>query len=153
MQKLKISVHTPQHNKAPFIVFSPSLLVHLLFPIVSVCSFHTILTGKMIPTIILISPYYNLYDIVVVQSLSHVRFFVIPWIAACQASLSFTISYSLFKLVPIELVIPPNHLICLHLLFLPSIFPSIRVFSSESALFIRWPKYWILTVTISFSKG
>ena len=72
---------------------------------------------------------------VVVQSLSHVRFFVTPWTAARQASLSFTISLSLLKSMPIWLVLPSDHLIlCCPLLLLPSIFPSIRVFSNESAL-------------------
>ena len=78
----------------------------------------------------------------VVQSLSHVGLLVTPWTAAHQASLSFTISQSLLKLMSIESVMPSNHLIlCLPLLLLPSIFPSIRVFSNESALCIRWPKY------------
>ena len=79
---------------------------------------------------------------VAVQSLSCVRLFVTPWTAACQASLAFTVSWSLLKLTSIELVMPSNHLIlsCPHLL--PSIFPSIKVFSNESALRIRWPKYW-----------
>ena len=77
-----------------------------------------------------------------VQSLSHVRLFATPWIAACLASLSITNSRSLPKLVYIELVMPSNHLIfCRPLLLLPSIFPSIRVFSNESVLRIRWPKY------------
>ena len=66
-----------------------------------------------------------------------------PWIAACQAPLSFTISQSLFELMSIDSVMPSNHLIlCCPLLLLPSIFPSIRVFSNESVLCIRWPKYW-----------
>ena len=78
-----------------------------------------------------------------VQSLSHVWLFVAPWTAARQASLSIAISRSLLKLVPVESVMPSNHLILCHpLLLLPSIFPSIRVFSSESVLHIRWPKYW-----------
>ena len=78
-----------------------------------------------------------------VQSLSHVRPFATPWIAPCQASLSITNTQSLLKLMPIELVMPSNHLIhyCPFLL-LPSIFPSIRAFSNESLLHIRWPKYW-----------
>ena len=72
-----------------------------------------------------------------------------PWTAACQASLSFTISQSLLKLVSIELVIPSNHLILCHpLLLLPSIFPSIRVSSNELALRIRWPKYWSFSFSI-----
>ena len=78
-----------------------------------------------------------------VQSLSHVQLFVTPWTAACQASLSFTVSQSLLKLMSIKLVISYNHLILCHpLLLLPLIFPSIMFFSSESTLCIRWPKYW-----------
>ena len=72
-----------------------------------------------------------------------------PWTAACQAFLSFTISQSLLKLMSIESVMPSNQLILCHpLLLLPSIFPSIRVFSSESALCIRWPKYWSFSFSI-----
>ena len=75
--------------------------------------------------------------------LGHVWLFATPWIAACQASLSFTISWSLIKLMSIVSVMPSNHLILRGPLFLlPSIFPSIRVFSNESALHFRWPKYW-----------
>ena len=78
-----------------------------------------------------------------VQLLSPVRLFVTPWTAACQASLSITNSRSLLKLMSIELVMPSNHLILCHPLLLPpSIFPSIRVFSNESVLHMRWPKYW-----------
>ena len=78
-----------------------------------------------------------------VQSLSHVRLFVTPWTAACQASLSISNSWNLFKFMSIDSVMPSNHLILCHLLLLlPSIFPSIRVFSDESVLGIRWPKYW-----------
>ena len=80
-----------------------------------------------------------------VQSPSHVQFFVTPWTAACQASLSITNSQSLLKLMSIESVMPSNHLIlCPHLLLLPSIFPSIRVFSNESALCIRWKSIGVL---------
>src|SRR5574342_143113 len=78
-----------------------------------------------------------------VQSLSHVQLFVTPWTAAHQASLFITNSWSLLKLMFIESVMPSNHLIFCHPLLLPpSIFPSIRVFSNESILHIRWPKYW-----------
>ena len=78
----------------------------------------------------------------IIQSLSHVQFFVTPWTAACQASLSITNSRRLLKLMSIELVMPSNHLIlCRPLLLLPSGFANIRVFSNESALSIRWPKY------------
>ena len=73
------------------------------------------------------------------------------WSAACQASLSFTVSWSLLKFVSIELMIQPSHPL-LPLLFFPSIFPSIRVFSNESALHIRWPKYWSFSFSISPSK-
>ena len=86
--------------------------------------------------------------LVVVQSLSRFRLFVIPWTAARQASLSFTISRSLLKLMSIESVMPFNHLILCHPLLLPSIFSSIRVFSIESVLRIRWPKYWIFSYII-----
>ena len=85
-----------------------------------------------------------------VQSLSRVWLFATPWTAACQTSLSITNSWSLPKLMSIELVIPSNHLILYHPLRLPpSIFPSIRVFSKESALRIRCPKYWSFSFSIS----
>ena len=85
-----------------------------------------------------------------VQLLSCVRLFVTPWTATRQASLSIINSRNLPKLIPIESVIPSNHLIlCRPLLLLPSIFPSIRVFSNESALRIRWPKYWSFSFNIS----
>ena len=88
--------------------------------------------------------------IVVVHLLSHAQFFVTPWSAAYQASLSFIIFQSLFKLIFIESVMSSNHLIlCCTLLLLPSIFPSIRVFSKESALYIIWPKYWSFSFSIS----
>ena len=87
-------------------------------------------------------------DVVVVQSLTHVRLFVTSCTAACQASLSFTISWSLLKLMSIESVIPSNHLIRCCPLLLPSVFPSIRVFSNELALRIRWPNYWSFSCNI-----
>ena len=88
-----------------------------------------------------------------VQSLSRVQLFVTPWTTAHQVSLSFTISQSLLKLMFIESVKPSNHLILCHpLLLLPSIFPSIRVFPNESALHIRWPKYWSFSFNISPSS-
>ena len=84
------------------------------------------------------------------QLLSRVRLFATPWTPARQASLSITNSWSLLKLMSIKSVIPSNHLILCHpLLLLPSIFPSIRVFSSETALCIRWPKYWSFSFNIS----
>ena len=88
-----------------------------------------------------------------VQSLSRVQLFVTPWTAACQASLSITNSWSLHKLLSIESVMPSKHLILCHpLLLLPSIFSSISVFSNESVLHIRWPKYWSFSFTISPSS-
>ena len=91
--------------------------------------------------------------IVVVQLLSCLWLFVAPWIAALQAALSFIISWSLCKLMSIESMIPSNHLIlCRPLLLLPSIFLSNRVFSNESALCIRWPKYWSFSFSISLSS-
>ena len=88
-----------------------------------------------------------------VQLLSHVRLFATPWTSACQASLSITNSQSLLKLMSIEWVMPSNHLIlCRPHLLLPSTFPSIRVFSEESVLCIRWPKYWSFSFSISPSS-
>ena len=87
-----------------------------------------------------------------VQSLSHVQLFAIPWTAARQASLSITNSQSLLKPMSIVSVMPSNHLILCRPLILPSIFPSIRVFSNESALCIRWPKYWSFSFNISASN-
>ena len=89
----------------------------------------------------------------VVQLLSHVQLFAIPWTATRQASLCFTISQSFLKLPSIESVMPSNHLIlCSPLLLLPSIFPSIRVLSNELALRIKWPKYWSFILSISPSN-
>ena len=88
-----------------------------------------------------------------VQSLSCVWLFATLWTAACQASLSITNSWSLLKLMSIKSVMPSNHLILCHpLLLLPSIFPSIRIFSYESVLRIRWPKYWSFSFSISLSN-
>ena len=86
------------------------------------------------------------------QPLSHVRLLATPLSAACQASLSITNSRSLLKLMSIELAMPSNHLILCHPLLLPSIFPSIMMFSNESVLHIRWPKYWSFTLNISPSN-
>ena len=88
-----------------------------------------------------------------VQFLSHVQLIATLWTAACQASLSITNSCSLLKLTSIELVMQSNHLILCHpLLLQPSVFPSIRVFSNESFLHIRWPKYWSFSFSISRSN-
>ena len=88
-----------------------------------------------------------------IQFLSHVRLFVTPWTEAHQASLYNTNSRSLLKLMSIKLMMPSNHLILCHpLLLLPSIFPSIRIFSNDLVLHIRWPKYWSFSFSISPSK-
>ena len=93
------------------------------------------------------------YQFSSVQSLSRVRLFATPGIAACQASLSVTNSQSSLKLMSIELVMPSSHLIlCRPLLLLPPIPPSIRVFSNESTLHIRWPQYWSFSLSISPSN-
>ena len=95
----------------------------------------------------------SLWNFSSVQSLSHVRLFATPWIAARQASLSITNSQSLLKLMPIEPVMPSSHLIlCRPLLLLPPVPPSIRVFSTESTLHMRWPKYWSFSFSISPSN-
>ena len=97
---------------------------------------HTSRIYNLIPDI-------HIYVVVVVQLLSRVWLFATPLTVVLQAFLSFTVSWSLLNLMSIELMIPSNHLIlCCPLLLLPSIFPSIRVFSNELALCIRWPKYW-----------
>ena len=92
------------------------------------------------------------FVVVIVQSLSHVLLFVTPWTAPCQASLSFTISWNLLKLMSIESVMPSSHLILCHPILLPSVFPNFRIFFNELALYIRWPKYWSFSFSISLSN-
>ena len=100
-----------------------------------------------------IFPFPFKYQFSSVQSFSSVQLFVTPWTAACQASMSITNSWNLPKPMSIESMMPSNHLIlCRPLPLLPSIFPSIRVFSNESALLIRWPKYWSFSFNISPSN-
>ena len=104
---------------------------------------------ESIPLLLYRLDVYDSIDSVLVKLLSHVRLFETPWTAACQVSLSLTVSRSLLKLMS-KSVMPSNHLILCHpLLFLPSIFPSIRVFSNESPLPIRWLKYWSFSFSIS----
>ena len=108
-------------------------------------SLHTFRIGALIMSCC----YCCLVRFVVAQLLSHVQLFAIPRTAAGQTYLSFTTSQSLLKLISIESVIPPNQLIFFHpLLLLPSVFPSISVFSSELSLHIRWPKYWSVSFSI-----
>ena len=96
---------------------------------------------------------YSILDVSSVQSLSRVQLFATQWTAALQASLSITNSWSLLQLLSIELVMPSNHLILCHSLLLPpSVFCSIRIFSNESVLHIRWPKYWSFSISISPSN-
>ena len=114
------------------------------------CVFHFYLTTKRT-----FWPTQQFHWSISVQQLSHVRLFVTPWTAACQASLSITNSQSLLKPMSLESGMPSNHLIlCRPLLLPPSIYPSIRVFSNESVFFfyVRWPKYWSFSFSISPSK-
>ena len=115
--------------------------------IVHICCSHPLGSPKGFRDSVPMDPY------VVVQSLNHVRLLATPWTAARQASLSTTNSWSLLKLMSTELVMPSNHLILSYpLLLLPSISPSIRVFSNESVLHIRWPNYWSFSFSISPSN-
>ena len=94
-----------------------------------------------------------MWGLAIVQSVSRVQLLATPWTAACHTSLSFSISQNLLRLMSIESVIPSNHLIPYQsLLLLPSVFPSIRIFSNESTLCIRWPKYWSSSFIISLSN-
>ena len=116
------------------------------------CYFPCILTSDILYTTqeIILSFFHQFSSL---ESLSHVQLFANPWTAARQDFLSNTNSQSLLKLMSIESVMPSNHLIlCSPLLLLPSIFPSIRVFSNESALPIRWPKYWSFSFNITPSN-
>ena len=124
------------------------------YHIVCVCVYTSSATSWLCSKCAMIAQkYLSFLNCVVVQSLSHVRLFATPWTAARQASLSFNISWSLLKFMSIKSVMPANLLILCHpLLLLPSVFPSIKVFSNESVLHIRWPKYWSLSFNISPSN-
>ena len=122
--------------------------LHSLYLLLRKTCFLLSLHMKMFPLLLLVA------FVVIVQLLSHVWLFPTPWTAALQAPLSFTISQSLLKLMPIESVMLSNYLILCHfLLLLLSVFPSIKVFSTESALHIMWPKYWSFSFSISPSNG
>ena len=132
----------------------PGSSVHRIFPGKNTgVGSHSLLQWSSHSGIELGSPAIQVVQFSSVQSLGHVRLFATPWTTALQVSLSITNSQSLLKVMSIESVMPSNHLILRHpLLLLPSIFPSIRVFSNESALHIRWPKYWSCNFNISPSN-
>ena len=140
------SIHTHSLNSCPSHQQAPSMQAICVFFLCCGCCYRKVCVFHLISHV-------QFAIVVVVQSLNNVQLFVTPWTAVCQASMSFTISWSLLKLMSIELVMPSNHLIlCCPLLLLPSIFPSIRVFSNESVLHIRWPKYWSFNISISPSN-
>ena len=114
--------------------------------------FYALILSKDYSHIELVHLYSLLYSIISVQSLSHVQLFATPWITAHQASLSITNSRSSLKLMSIEAVMPSSHLILCRPLLPPPIPPSIRVFSNESTLRVRWPKYWSFSFSISPSN-
>ena len=132
----------------------PGSSVHRIFPGKNTgVGSHSLLQWSSHSGIELGSPAIQVVQFSSVQSLGHVRLFATPWTTALQVSLSITNSQSLLKVMSIESVMPSNHLILRHpLLLLPPIFPSIRVFSNESALPIRWPKYWSCNFNISPSN-
>ena len=138
---------------------SPRILEWVAYPFSSESSQPRNRTGVsciagrfFLPTEVWGKPFYC-YQFSSVQSLSRVQLFVTPWTATCQAFMCITNTRSLLKLMSIESVMPSNHLIfCRPLHLLPSIFPSIRVFSNKSALCIRWPKYWSFSFNISPSN-
>ena len=134
------------HGKISFCVYLYQIIALYTLPVLQFCQLYPIkaevkkflLQGLLQRLLLLSFSHFSS-----VQSLSHVRLFATPWIAAREASLSVTNSRTLLKLMSIESVVPSSHLIlCRPLLLLPPIPPSIRVFSNESALCMRWPKYW-----------
>ena len=141
----------PFYKHTHIFLIIPYLASSAIHPNIYVFSLYIILSLQ--DNVLLIDSYYLIFQFTGVQSLSRVRLFATPWTAAPQASLSITNSQSLCKLMSIESVMPSNHLIlCPSLLLLPSIFLNIRVFSNESALRIRWPKYWSFSFNISPSN-
>ena len=128
-----MSLIPPHHKRSYF-------QSHTLFCLMAISKFTLVL-----------NPNIFLFELVYVLFNGSVRLFATPWTAAHQASLSFTISWSLLKLMSIELVMPSNRLILCHSL-LPSVFPYIKVFSSESALHIKWPKYWSFSIRPEYSE-
>ena len=150
------SIHPPSHPSIlPVIHSSTWSSTHPSSQSCTFPSFHSFIHFHIhLPTHPSTPPFFIIHpSFCLVQSLSHIQLFATPWTAAHQASLSITNSQSSLKLMSIESVMPSNHLIlCRPLLLLPSVFPSIRVFSNESALHIRWPKYWSFSFSISPSN-
>ena len=132
------------YSTGVFLYLSTSLSPFVLYP--------EVISTPSAPSQILPTVYPASVQFSTVQLLSCVPLFVTPWTAAHQASLSITNSWRLLKLMSIESVMPSSHLILCRPLLLSSIFPSIRVFSNESVLLIRWPKYWSLSFSISPSN-
>ena len=143
IEKERQKPHIGTHHKLDAQKEMTVMVAFLVYPRLS-CFFQLeILEGEHEPLVLIFSQFSS------VQLLSCVRLSATPRTAACQASLSITNPQSLFKLMSIELVMPSNHLILCHPLLLPpSIFPSIRVFSNESVLRIRWPKHWSFSFSI-----
>ena len=137
----------------PRVKFSKKLdYIHFVLEVALIESMHSLSNVRLVSTLSL-GLCHSLSLFSSVQSLSHVRLFATPWIAARQASLSTTNSRNSLRLTSIELVMPSSHLIlCRPLLLLPPIPPSIRVFSNESILRMRWPKYWSFSFSIIPSK-
>ena len=143
-----IFVYIVKYNKYIIIKYSSNPRNWHIFP--SVCVFFDLFHQHLI---VFGAQFFCLLQFSTVQLLSHVQLFATPWTVAHQASLSVTNSWNLLKLMSIESVMPSNHIIlCRPLLLLPSIFPSIRVFSNESVLHIKWPKYWSFSFSISPSN-
>ena len=157
---LTLRLHELQHSRLPYPSLSPWVCsnswVHQMDSCLSSWWYYLTILSSAIPFSFCLQSFPASGSFAVswfftsVQLLSHVWLFVTPWTAACQASLSITNPRSLPKLVSIELVMPSNRLIlCCPLLCLPSVLSSIRVFSSKSALHIRWPKYWSFSFSTS----
>ena len=132
----------------------PIICLNILIPLLRCKIFYLLFAGPVFLFVCVLLLFYLLHiPFLLLLTLSHVQFFATLWTLAYQSSLSFTISHSLLKPMSIESVMPSNHLILCHLLLLLLlIFPSIRVFSKESVLCIRWPKYWNFSFNISPSN-
>ena len=140
-------------NSIPIIYLLPRIFFLCSYPFLFIHTkiyINMFLLGTIVKNLTVYNAVYSTY-VVVVQPLSCVWFFATPWSSVCQASLSFTISQSLLKLMSIELMMLSIHLILCYSLHLSSIFHNIRVFSNESTLHIRWQKYWSFSISIRMS--